>query len=88
MCYTGSMDNDVEIKEQFNVTFVFGTAVIGVGVIMPEGTSETLLEQNEDSDDTLGNSMVLAAAEELLSGYGFNVNDHDLQDVTIEDVSP
>ena len=57
-------------------------------MIMPEGTGATLLEQNAENDDTIANSMVLAAAEELQNTYGFNVNDHDLQDVTIEDVSP
>ena len=82
------MDTDTEYKEQFNVTFVLGTAVIGVGVIMPEETDATLLEQNAENDDTIANSMVLAAAEELQNTYGFNVNDHDLLDVTIEDVSP
>tara|TARA_B100000287_G_scaffold14257_2_gene14390 strand:+ start:360 stop:617 length:258 start_codon:yes stop_codon:yes gene_type:complete len=84
------MDTEIkeaEQKEQFNVTFVFRTAVIGVGVIMPEGTGEQLLAENADGESQLGNSMVLAGAEELLNSYGFDVNAHDLQDVMIEDVS-
>jgi len=78
------MDTETQPNEQFNVTFVLGTAVIGVGVIMPEGT--TLKLQNEE--EGLADSMVRAAAEELMKTYSFDVSAHDLTDVTIENVLP
>ena len=78
------MDTETQPNEQFNVTFVLGTAVIGVGVIMPEGTILKL----QDEEDGLADSMVQAAAEELMKTYSFNVSAHDLKDVTIENISP
>ena len=79
------MDTEIKEAEQntehFNVTFVFGTAVVGVGVVMPEGTAERL----RDDDDGLANEMVQASADELQNTYGFDVNAHDLQDVIVED---
>ena len=78
------MDTETQQNEQFNVTFVLGTAVIGVGVIMPEGTTLKL----QDEEDGLADSMVQAAAGELMKTYSFDVSAHDLKDVTIENISP
>ena len=80
-------EKDIEEKtEQFNVTFILGTAVVGVGVIMPEGTGEILGRDTEESEQ-LGASMVQASADSLSDEYGWDIFSYDIQDVMVESAS-
>jgi len=80
-------EKDTEQKtEQFNVTFVLGTAVVGVGVIMPEGTGEILGHDTEESEK-LGASMVQASADSLSNEYGWDIFSYNVQDVVVESAS-
>jgi len=72
-----------ESTEQFNVTFVLGTAIVGVGVIMPEGTGEKLDAGGEEKEELM-TAIVQASTDSLHDQYGWNMVEYDVQDVVVE----
>jgi len=77
-------DAEEEKTEQFNVTFVLGTAIVGVGLIMPEGTGDKL--EGEESEEQIA-IMVQAATDSLSDQYGWDMASYDVQDVVVESTS-